>query len=771
MASSFDIYKMSAITAYINKAISWIIIATAAIIPLLFLDKTSEFYEMPKIIFLIGTVIVLLILWSINWIIQGKVVITKTPLDLPLLLLLLIIIASTFLSDSKFVAIYGNFPRLHGSMISWVAYILFYFIAVSNIKTQDQIRSVFYALLGSSVVVALISLASYFGLYIPLSFTKHMGFTPTGSAFSTAALLTLLLPFPFISIISPNKLLPLPVAIIISSLFLITIALIGTPALIVVSLLALGIVGFISKQKELSSKLPLLLIPVILAVIVFVGGFIKTDKNILYTKKAEYAAFKEVQLPFNHSWKVAASAFRDEPFKGTGPSTFLFNYTAYKPAEINLTNFWNLRFDTAYNEYLQVLATLGLLGFLAFGFFSVVILIMGWNGLSKKEHSSSLSDIFIPALSISSILIVGVMLVHVTTPVVMVAGLLILAMLMTVHRSITGKVEELSLGIRASKVSGSTDANLVLAVILFIPIVLFAIASSWFGIRGVIAEYHHRKAFTLPVSNGLAIYNELREGTVNNNYIDTYHLDLAQVNFALANSIAAAKGPNEASPAGSLTDIDKANIQQLISQSIQEARIATALSPKSAQNWEVLAAIYRQISGVAENALSFSLDAYGRAIQQDPMNPQLRLNVGGVYYSVKNYDLAIRFFSDAVNLKPDFANGYYNLAIALKEKGDLQSAQLAAEQVIRLVDPKSEDYKTTSRLLSELKDSLSKVATESDNKQVAGESTTVPPAAEETSALEKKELPKLDVLKDQERDNVATPEAIKKPSPSPSPKP
>lgn len=757
---------MYEIAAYINKAISWIIVGTAAVIPLLFLPHTSEFFEMPKIIFLAGIVIILLILWAINWIIQGRVVITKTPLDIPLLLLLLIIIASTFLSDSRYVSIYGNFPRLHGSMISWVAYILFYFIAVSNLKTQNQIRSVFYALIGSSVVVAVVSLASYFGFYLPFAFAKHPAFTPTGSAFSTAALLILLLPFPLLSIVSSNKLLPLPFAIFTSALFLITIALIGTPALIIISLLALGAVGFVSKQKALTRILPLLLIPVILAGVLFVGGFIKTDKNILYTKRIEYGNLKEVQLPFNHSWKVAASAFRDEPFKGSGPATFLFNYTAYKPAEVNLTKYWNLRFDTAFNEYLQVLGTLGLLGFLSLSFFSVVILIMGWNLVNRKEHSTILSDVFVPALSISSLLIVGVMLVHVTTPVMIVAALLILAMLMSVHRSITGKVEELTLGIRASRVSGSSDANLVLAVILFIPILLFAIFSAWFGVKGILGEYHHRKAFTIPVSNGLGIYNELRESTVNNPFIDIYHLDLAQVNFALANSIAAAKGPTESSPSGSLTDVDKANIQQLISQSIQEARIATALSPKSAQNWEVLAAIYRQISGVAQDALTFSLDAYGRSIQQDPMNPQLRLNVGGVYYSIKNYDLAIRFFTDAVNLKPDFANGYYNLAVALREKGDLQGAALSTEQVIRLVDPKSEDYKTASRLLNELKDSLSKATAESDNKQVAGQSTTVPPAAEKTSALENKDLPKLNVLEEEKPEKIATPEAVKA-SPSP----
>lgn len=758
---------MDQLSAYINKAIGWYLVAVAVVTPLLFLDKTSEFYEMPKIIFLVASVLILLLLWSFSWIIQGKVTITRTPLDIPLLLILLVIIVSAALSGTKFISIYGNFPRLHASAIAAITYILLYFIAASALKTQAQIRNVFYGLIGSAVVVALFTIAAYFGAFLPWPFVKFIAFTPTGSAFSTAALMILVLPFTLLSIINPNKLIPQIISIVLTTILLVCLVLIANIALLIIAIIAIGLVLFISKQSALNRYLPLLLVPVVIAGIVLLGGFIKNSNNILNQKRTEYAKFQEIQLPFNFSWKVSASAFRDEPFKGTGPGTYLFNFTSYKPAEMNIAKIngieiWNLRFDSAYNEYLQFLGTLGLLGFLGLAFFSVVAVGMAWSSLSKKEPptaTANLSNSFIPALSVSAIVSVLLLFVHVTTPVTTVTSLLILAMLMVVHKSISGKVEEWTLAIRASKGSGTgTDANLILAVILFIPILFFVIFAGVQTFQAVRADYYHRYAFTIPVSNGIGIYNNLQKAVSINNKVDAYHSDLAQVNFALANAIAASKGPTEASPSGSLTDADKQNIQTFISQSINESRIAASLSPRSAQNWEVLASIYRQITGIAENALTFSLDAYGRAIQQDPMNPQLRLNVGGIYFAAKNYDLAVRFFTDSVNLKPDFANGYYNLAVALKEKGDLVSAQASIEQVIRLVDPKSPDYKTATAMLAELKAAIKEAA---ETGQQAQTTSSVPPAAEQNGALQNEDLPQIDVL-DKNQPDVATPEAVKK---------
>jgi cytochrome c-type biogenesis protein CcmH/NrfG len=183
-----------------------------------------------------------------------------------------------------------------------------------------------------------------------------------------------------------------------------------------------------------------------------------------------------------------------------------------------------------------------------------------------------------------------------------------------------------------------------------------------------------------------------------------------------------------------------------------------ALNPNNPINWEILGSIYRQISGVAQNALSFSLDSYGRAITRDPLNPVLRLTVGGIYFSINNYDMAIRFFTDAVNLKPDYANANFNLAIALAQKGDFVSAQTIAERTVSLLDPKSEDYKIATQVLSQIKDKVASQA--ADQAKLAEQQAE---ATSQQSSLQDKNLPK--VLNLPAPENVSTPAAIKKQTP------
>ena len=115
------------------------------------------------------------------------------------------------------------------------------------------------------------------------------------------------------------------------------------------------------------------------------------------------------------------------------------------------------------------------------------------------------------------------------------------------------------------------------------------------------------------------------------------------------------------------------------------------------------------------------------------MNPALRINVGGIYYTIKNYDLAVRFFSDAANLKPDYANAYFNLAIALRDKGDVANAKAVADQTVKILskNPNTPDYKVAKKLADDLK---AKAA----NSQKA-------PAAASNSALQNPELGQVDV--------------------------
>src|SRR5258708_22052529 len=214
------------VISYLDNAITFLLLVVAAFTPLVFVNQTTEFYEMPKLIFLIVATVLLLGLWIFSWIFKGKVVITRTPLDIPLLLLLFAVLVSSYFSGSRYEAIYGNFPRVHGSAVSWVTYILLYFVTVSNLKNVSQIKNFLYAIYGSAVLVTILTLLSFFNIFLPFDFTKAVNFTPTGSSFATVALLLLLLPLPLLSILNPNKYMPVPAAIALSILFGVTIILV-----------------------------------------------------------------------------------------------------------------------------------------------------------------------------------------------------------------------------------------------------------------------------------------------------------------------------------------------------------------------------------------------------------------------------------------------------------------------------------------------------------------------------------------------------------------
>ena len=317
------------LSALINKIIFGLLITVAVLTPLTFSSLTTEFYETPKLIVLTVAVLILLVLWSFSWVLEGKIIITRTPLDLPLLLLLITVLVSTFLSQTRYISIFGNFPRIHGSTISWILYILLYFISVSNIKGIVQARIMTFALLGSSVIAGVIAIFSYSGIYLPLNFAKTMAFNPAGSSFSVVALSLILFPVVYIHLIKPSKILSLPIPLIASIIFGLVIILTGSLTTQILLLLSALLVIGLADKKDLKTNLPFLVIPFVICALVLSLSYIPLAKqNPLQEKRETFAkSFQELQLPPQDSWKVAISAFRDSPAFGSGPATFLFNFT------------------------------------------------------------------------------------------------------------------------------------------------------------------------------------------------------------------------------------------------------------------------------------------------------------------------------------------------------------------------------------------------------------------------------------------------------------
>jgi len=181
-----------------------------------------------------------------------------------------------------------------------------------------------------------------------------------------------------------------------------------------------------------------------------------------------------------------------------------------------------------------------------------------------------------------------------------------------------------------------------------------------------------------------------------NPYVDRYRSSYAQVNLAIANSLAAS---NEELP-----EETRNTIAQLIQQAIREGKAAVSLNPQKSSNWEILASIYRAVAPLAEGANDFAAQTYTQAISLDPYNPLTRISLGGIFYSAGQYENAIDEFTLAARVKPDHANAYYNLAIAYKDNNQIDLAIAAMSQVLTIVDSDSPDFDLATKTLEELRE-------------------------------------------------------------------
>lgn len=741
----------------------------------LFWGETTDFYEIPKFLVLFGAVAILFLILSIKFVFQDKVTILRTPLDLPLLLLLVVATVSTIASPAPMISIFGHQPTLNSGLASLVVYVLFYLFLVNSLTGSRDVKFILHLLSICGLILSALTLLAFFGVkLVPAPFVQGANFTPTGGSFSTAAILSLLLPYSLLSILTSENRISSQAAnslhVILLSLFGITILLIGTWGNWVAAAAAVILVLITTPVTYTVRKLPFLILPalLIIAVAIFTYAPLPGKVNPFHSLAANFP--REPQLPFITSWKISVSAFRDSPFWGQGPDSYLYSFTTYKPLDYNQTKFWNIRFDQPFNEYLGVLANLGGLGFVALILATLLFLYYALPLLGAKNRFTSRvpegttiggdiigSDTWIKvdrmfgnsdealkvALAISGVVLFLSLSLHPATMALWVIGLIMLAAFMAISTNIT-KPMTLRFGSTSSDPSQLTLD--ILPSIILLALLALLIFGSFNLAKHVMADMNRRQALNAVAKNqGVEAYNKLVAAEKLSPWNDLYHSDLAQINYALAAGTAQSKGPTSDNPQGSLSDQDKTNIQALLQQSISEGRTATTANPRNVANWEVLAAVYRQISGVAQNALVFSLDSYGRAIQKDPYNPILRLNVGGVYYSIKNYELAVRFFTDAVNLKPDWPNAYYNLAVALRDKGDLNTAKAVAQKTVELINPKDEsnqDFKTATNLVNEL-----------------DKATLTPPAAPGSGTLEKEQSKVLNLPKPE---NISTPSAVKK---------
>ncbi len=115
---------------------------------------------------------------------------------------------------------------------------------------------------------------------------------------------------------------------------------------------------------------------------------------------------------------------------------------------------------------------------------------------------------------------------------------------------------------------------------------------------------------------------------------------------------------------------------------------ATMVLPDSTQAWVNIGLTKYELGDV-----DGALDAYRRAIQHNPEDVNLLINIVSIYFNRQEYDSAVHYSSMLLKLNiPDKnkADIMYNMALATNNLGNLDSAIVLLEGVIAIT-PESED--------------------------------------------------------------------------------
>jgi tetratricopeptide (TPR) repeat protein len=640
----FNKYYMK-LTNTLQKVGFGLIVGTTFLLPLFFLPFTTDFFEFNKQSLLVFSTAVLLVIWSVSFIAERQVRLTRSPYGVPMLALLAVFLAATFMkSPNLFDTIIQ--PGQTGSII---ALVFFFFSAINLIRSRNELDWLTYALFGSNAVLAITGILWASGLMPKVfsdPFFKAPIWTLSGNPLATIVLLLSLIPFQVIMML---------------------------------------------KDKTNSVKTLLLSISILISVVA--SGLLG------YRLFAPNSVYSPIFLSQSASWAIAMETLKTSPLLGTGPATFMNNFVQYRPISFNLTKNWAVRFGSSSNYYLQTLSTLGILGLLSY----LLIASRTFNLFMRAFRNESHSSLHAIALgsSLTAVILFAVQLFIPPTLVTLFVIFALLSVSVLAFKQLgSSLVHEANIDIVAA--SDNIRAPILPWISLILSLALVIPSLYIFG-RAYLADYTFQKALVAASANlGNKTYETMISAIQLNPYRDSYRVAYSQTNILLANNLAAKEN---------LTADDKNTITQLVQQAIREAKNAVALNPKNIANVENLAAVYRNLITFAQGADAWTVASYRQAVVMDPVNPTLRIALGGVMYSLQQYDDAIKFFQQAADLKPDYANAYYNLAAAYSQKGDFKNAYIAMQTVVNLVDRSTPDFTQAQKELEDLAKKIGETAT------------------------------------------------------------
>jgi len=684
--------------------------------------------------------------WFTKMILQRRVFIQRTPLDIPIVLFLLSQLISTIFSWDSHISIWGYYSRFNGGLLSTISYVFLYYSFLSNLAVVSLVKRLLFVSLISGTVVALWGLPSHFG-YDPtcLIFRGTLDvscwtadFQPMVRIFSTlgqpdwlAAYLAILIPIAVAFAINKfkttddnklkknhesgiknhafnNNFILNSLFIILASLFYLDLLYTGARSGVLAAWSSLAFfftfyIWFQRKQLLLSGEARsrsagkywyvLVVFVVFLSITFFVGQpFPQLNKFTLNGIKASLSKpITNNQSPITNKphagefggtdsskirllvWQGAIDAWRSYPIFGTGVETFASAYYRFKPAAHNLTSEWNFLYNKAHNEFLNYLATTGLVGlgsYLGMIFVFIVLCSKYYVASIKgKIHNTyyillntglvaGYVSILVTNFFGFSVVITNIYIFMIPAFVFILGG-----MINFKKQFVFPKTESVR------QLTDITRVSLYQWTFIF-----FIILASCFLLLNLFRYWMADKAYSLGYNLDRAgeyqeAYPYLQKAVEMRGGEPVFKDELAINNAILAGALLSQEGAK--------TSTDSAELANKLAEgAVSLSNFITSKYPNNVVFWKSRVRVFYSLGQADSRYLTFALEAIKKASKLSPSDANISYNLGVLYGQNGDVKNGIETLEKTIKLKPDYRDAYYALSLfyhdqAVDEKGNV----------------------------------------------------------------------------------------------------
>lgn len=735
--------QVSQSTRFYQTIIKYSFYLLFILVPLLLTPWNYELFEYNKMMAVYLLTAAIGSAWVATMTLEKQIRIRRTVLDLPILLFAGSQLVSTIFSIDPHVSWLGYYSRFNGGMWSILCYTVLYFAFTSHAELfvpkspevkpakakQPPAAPLSFSL--PPLVVASIISASFVAIYgvlerlgidkdIWVQDVQNRVFSTLGQPNWLAAYIVALTPATIALTTlhrkswSLAKILWGTASILLFCVLLFTRSRSGLFGLAIADLIwcTLTLLPVWKNPVERKMKsIPILFIHLIFVAIVFINGTgtPAIDKYVTFQGIQNLVSQKTASQPVidttkstgpalevggtesavirKYVWQGAIAAWRSTTktmLIGTGTETFAFAFYQHRPEGHNLTSEWDFLYNKAHNEYLNFLATTGILGLstylLFIGAFIWWYLASLLYAIKKNTHNSDL-------LVLTTAIFAGWVSLLVTnffgfSVVIGQIFFFLFPALCIVLLESKEQTKELKVAL------SDTPAFLTFLPVTFQTKSLAIVRAIvvLIGISGIVmacvywyADVLYAQGYHLGRSgSGASAVQYISQAIALNPREPLYHDELSGNYAALSLAAFQNKQATEA-----------AQLSQL---ALTESNKALSTSPKNVNFWKTRTKIFYTLSSIDPALNDSALEALKQASLLSPNDPKIYYNLAILTGRTGNTDAAVAYLLKAKELKKNYRDVYFALYVFYGEmKKPVEAKSILLEYVTK-IDAQDKDF-------------------------------------------------------------------------------